>query len=86
MGEPGCDMVGSELVLPDGNMLKIGGIGDVRTVDAVGPNTESGSNKILIVNWGAAGVAVTQTSSDEQPFRWASTEQALELQLQQEKS
>lgn len=81
LGEPGCNMQGSSLVLPDGTTLGIGEVGAVQ-----GQQFMSGdgfqSPEYLVVNWGIPGVGVSKIMPEE-TVSWATSNAARHLQEQQ---
>lgn len=78
-GEPGCNLIGSSVRIPDGPTF------EVREVGAVFSHQSSatGSVKFQILNWGVPGIAVSTVDEGQLIDLWASSPKAEELQLQQ---
>lgn len=81
IGEPGCDLVGSSLIFPDGTSLPIYSVGEV--FSSASPS--AGDHEHLIVNWGVPGVGAFTKDSDELLDLWATSEKAEQLQREQAK-
>lgn len=79
LGEPGCDLVGSAVLLPDGTSLDINEVG---VVSAFGGASEPATEHIL-VNWGIPGVAVSVIKAERLVDQWQTSPGAAELQRQQ---
>lgn len=80
LGEPGCDLVGSTVRLPDGTALQIDEVGVVASHESP---RDAGTTETLVVNWGVPGVAVSEIDENRLITQWASSTDAAELQRQQ---
>ena len=81
LGEPGCNLQGSSLVLPDGTTLGIGEVGAVQSQQFMSGEGAQ-SPEYLVVNWGIPGVGVSKIAPEE-TVSWATSEVAQNLQEQQ---
>ncbi len=72
LGEPGCNLQGSSLNLPDGNTLGIGEVGVVQSQQFMSGDG-SPSPEYLVVNWGIPGVGVSKIMSRE-TVSWATSD------------
>lgn len=76
-GEPGCDLVGSSVHLPDGSWL---GIREVGAVFSQQVGTDAAEQRV--VNWGVPGVGVSVVRDGVLVDLWASSAQAEQLHRQ----
>lgn len=81
IGEPGCDLVGSSLIFPDGQSLQIYGVGEAFSSSYSG----AGEHDHLIVNWGIPGVGAFTRLGNDLLGLWATSEEAERLQHEQAK-
>ncbi len=81
IGEPGCNLIGSSLVFPDGVSLPVSAVGEVFS----SRNSSAGDHEHLIVNWGIPGVAAVTSDGGELLDLWASSDEAEQLQREQAK-
>lgn len=81
LGEPGCNLQGSSIVLPDGTTLGISEVGTVQSQQFMSGDG-SQSPEYLVVNWGIPGVGVSKIMAGE-TVSWASSDAARNLQEQQ---
>ncbi len=81
MGEPGCDLRGSTIVLPDATAITVGEVGSTSSQQAFGPGGEAGP-EYTMVNWGVPGVGVSKKGAGR-TVSWATSDAALELQVRQ---
>ncbi|WP_460802789.1 hypothetical protein [Microbacterium sp. GXF6406] len=79
IGEPGCNLIGSSVYIPDGPTL------EVREVGAAFSHQSSvnGSVEYQILNWGVPGIAVSTVDEGRLIDLWASSAMAEELQREQ---
>lgn len=78
-GEPGCDLIGSSVYIPEGPTLEVREVGAVISHQS----TSTGSVEYQILNWGVPGIAVSTVDEGRLIDLWASSETAEELQRQQ---
>lgn len=78
-GEPGCDLIGSSVRIPDGPIF------EVREVGAAFSHQSSATGSVIfqILNWGVPGIAVSAVDGGQLIDLWASSSKAEELQRQQ---
>lgn len=81
LGEPGCNLQGSSLVLPGGTTLEVGEVGAVQSQQFIS-SEGSQNSEYLVVNWGVPGVGVSKITSGE-TVSWATSDAARYLQEQQ---
>ncbi len=78
-GEPGCDLVGSSVYIPDGPTLDVWQVGTAFSHQS----SSTGSVEYQILNWGIPGIAVSTVDDGRLIDLWASSAEAEELQRQQ---
>ncbi len=78
LGEPGCDLVESTVLLPNGTSMEIDDVG----VSLVKERTSESGTEYVIMNWGIPGVAVSVMEADEVVSQWHTSADAAELQRQ----
>ncbi|MGL3149572.1 hypothetical protein ACSS7Z_04355 [Microbacterium sp. A82] len=78
-GDPGCDLVGSLVRLPDGTSLEVREVGAV----AWHQSSDTNLNEYTIVNWGVPGVGISIVKEGRLVDLWASSADAEELQREQ---
>jgi hypothetical protein len=76
IGEPGCNLVGSSLIFPDGQTLSIYGVGETFSSSYSG----AGEHDNVVVNWGIPGVGAYTQLGDELVDLWATSDEAERLQ------
>jgi len=78
-GEPGCNLLGSSVYLPDGPTLEVREVGAAFSHQS----SSTGSVEFQILNWGVPGIAVSTVDEGRLIDLWASSVFAEELQRQQ---
>ena len=81
IGEPGCNLEGSSVIMPDGTQIRLGQVGGVGSQSWFGADGEGGT-EYMSVNWGIPGAAVSQIGPTGAQS-WATSDEALDLQAQQ---
>lgn len=78
-GEPGCNLIGSSVYIPDGPTLEVRKVGAAFSHQS----SSTGSVEYQILNWGVPGIAVSTVDEGQLVDLWASSITAEELQRQQ---
>ncbi len=78
LGEPGCNLVASTVLLPNGRSMEIGDVGD----STVKERASEPGIEYVVMNWGIPGVAVSVIEVDQVVSQWQTSADAAELQRQ----
>ena len=81
IGEPGCNLEGSSVIMPDGTQIILGQVGGVGSQQWFGSDG-TGGTEYMSVNWGIPGAAVSKIGPTGAQS-WATSDEALDLQAQQ---
>lgn len=81
IGEPGCNLEGSSVIMPDGTQIRLGQVGGVGSQQWFGSDG-TGGTEYMSVNWGIPGAAVSMIGPTGSQI-WATSNEALDLQEQQ---
>lgn len=79
IGEPGCNLVGSTVVFPDGFTADVGAVGGITGTDAYHDGETNPPVNYRVANFGIPGIAVSVITYGENPEMWATSDEAMQL-------
>lgn len=82
IGEPDCDLKGSSVVFPDGNVMPVVAVGDTWN-SGIATEAETSDEKYVVLNWGVPGIAASVKEKAGSYRTWATSDAARKLQNQQ---
>lgn len=77
LGVPGCNLEGSQVTFPDGYMTMVSPVGSSSSGGIIGKDEHK------LMNWGIPGIGAAQYNANGLVGIWATSREAMELQLQQ---